>query len=478
MRIVALLGLMLVTAVAVAWAARVDIVAPTRGRIVAVERTRGVQALQSGAIAVLHVDEGDEVREGDLLAELDDTLVSSEIRRTQGRLREARHTARRLRLVLAAPPSASPLTDGAGEPLRPEEAAGAGPVEAPWLGETAADLSLGPRPSSGPLPAGEAPASDGRPPSGGLPPVGSGRHRRLADLEHRRLAAALAESDRRLAAGRMRLAAVAAERRLVGRLLPVVREQVEGLAALAARAHVSRHEYLRELSRRIELEGQADALALDARREREEIARIEEVGRLLRLEQEAAWQRELVEVEARIAQLHEDLVQSRRRRDWHRIVAPIDGVAQDVGELVAGSFVERGDRLMAVVPAGGGLEIRAYVRNRDVGFVRAGQTAVVKIDAFPFTRYGTTEGVVQGVSLDAVGGGGTPDVAMENPGEFSAGYLARVSLTRPVIEIDGGVLPLRPGMQAAVDIRTGQRRMLEYVIAPLVAYGGNAFRER
>ena len=63
-------------------------------------------------------------------------------------------------------------------------------------------------------------------------------------------------------------------------------------------------------------------------------------------------------------------------------------------------------------------------------------------------------------------------------GISSAGYLARIALTRPALEIDGTVVPLRPGMQAAVDIRTGQRRMLEYVVAPLVAYGSNALRER
>ena len=66
----------------------------------------------------------------------------------------------------------------------------------------------------------------------------------------------------------------------------------------------------------------------------------------------------------------------------------------------------------------------------------------------------------------------------QGAGEYGAGYLARIALTRPVIEIDGVVVPLRPGMQATVDIRTGRRRMLEYVIAPLVAYGSNAFRER
>ena len=149
-----------------------------------------------------------------------------------------------------------------------------------------------------------------------------------------------------------------------------------------------------------------------------------------------------------------------------------------MGALAEGSFVRQGDPLLSVVPAGGGLEIRAYVRNRDVGFVKAGQEAIVKIDAFPFTRYGTTEGVVEGVSLDAVGAPESPSTAAADAGEYGAGYLARIALTRPAIEIDGVVVPLRPGMHAAVDIRTGRRRMLEYVIAPLVAYGSNAFRER
>ena len=211
--------------------------------------------------------------------------------------------------------------------------------------------------------------------------------------------------------------------------------------------------------------------------EREEIARLEASGRLLRLEYETARQRELVDVELRIVQLREDLVQAARRRHRHRVVAPVDGVVQDVGELAESSFVQRGDRLMSVVPAGGGLEIRAWVRNRDVGFVRVGQRAIVKIDAFPFTRFGTTEGVVEGVSPDALGAADR-DSSAPDAGDYTAGYLARIALTHPSLEIDGAFVPLRPGMHAVVDIRTGRRRLLEYVIAPLVAYGSNALRER
>ena len=446
MRIVLILALLLVTAVAVSWIAKIDIVAPTRGEVVARQRTREVQALETGIVAALHADEGARVRKGIVLVELDDTIALSEVRRIEAGLREARRTARRLRLLAAGPAAGRTGEEGP---------AGTGNGD------------------------GDGASAKGRPSDaeGRTRDRGWTRHVRLADVERRRLAAAVAEADREVGAGRLRLSAIEAERRQVDRLLPVVRERVDGLARLSARSHASRHDYLHELSRRIEMEGRAESLAIEARREEEEIARRLASGRLLRLEYETARQRDLVDVELRIAELHEDLVQARRRLVRHRITAPVEGEVQDIGELAEGSFVQRGDRLMAVVPAGGGLEVRAWVRNRDVGFVKAGQIAIVKIDAFPFTRYGTTEGVVEGVSLDAVGEGG-PGAPDGTPDEFTAGYLARIALTRPALEIDGTVVPLRPGMQAAVDIRTGRRRMLEYVVAPLVAYGSNALRER
>lgn len=446
MRIVLILALLLVTAVAVSWAAKIDIVAPTRGEVVARQRTREVQALETGIVAVLHVEEGARVRKGILLVELDDTIAISEVRRIEAGLREARRTARRLRLLAPGPAAGRTGEEG---PAGTGNGDGDGARAKGRLSDAA----------------------------GMTQDRGWIRHVRLADVERRRLAAAVAEADRQVGAGRLRLSAIEAERRQVDRLLPVVRERVDGLARLSARSHASRHDYLRELSRRIEMEGRAESLAIEARREEEEIARLLASGRLLRLEHETARQRDLVDAELRIAHLHEDLVQARRRLVRHRITAPVDGEVQDIGELAEGSFVQRGDWLMAVVPAGGGLEIRAWVRNRDVGFVKAGQTAIVKIDAFPFTRYGTTEGVVEGVSLDAVGEGG-PGAPEGTPDGFTAGYLARIALTRPALEVDGTVVPLRPGMQAAVDIRTGRRRMLEYVVAPLVAYGSNAFRER
>ena len=432
MRVVAVLALLIVTAAVASVVAKVDIVAPTRGEIVARERTRDVRALVTGVVSALHVDEGSRVEAGTILVEIDDTIVASEIRRIEAELTESRRTVRRLRLRSGIAPS------GNGESRVPAT------------------------------------------PSASRAPVARGwqLHLRLAELERARLAAALAEAEGRVEAGRRRRAEVVAERRRVDRLLPVVREQVDGLAVLAARSHASRHDYLRELSRRIELEGRAQSLAIADRREEGEIARLQASARLLRLEHDAAREGQLMEVELGIVRLAEDLVQARRRLAHHRITAPVDGVVQNVGGLADGSFVRQGDRLMAVVPVGGGVEIRVYVRNRDVGFVMAGQEAIVKIDAFPFTRYGTAEGVVEGVSLDAVRDAGESGAPEDVPAEYSAGYLARIALARPALEIDGAVVPLRPGMQVVVDIRTGRRRLIDYVLAPLVAYGSGAFRER
>ena len=215
MRIVLTLALLLVTAVAVAWIAKIDIVAPTRGEVVARQRTREVRALETGMIAVLHVEEGSRVRRGVPIVDLDDAIVASEIRRIEAELGAARRTVRRLRLL----------------------AAGSGVGSGVGAGDAAPYACRGEHPSC---------ATEGE----GWP-----AHLRLVDLERRRLAAALAEADREIEARRLRQAAVAAERRLVERQLPVLRERVDGLAALSARSHASRHDYLHELSRRIEMEG-------------------------------------------------------------------------------------------------------------------------------------------------------------------------------------------------------------------------------
>jgi membrane fusion protein, hemolysin D len=128
------------------------------------------------------------------------------------------------------------------------------------------------------------------------------------------------------------------------------------------------------------------------------------------------------------------------------------------------------------------------VSNHDIGFVREGQEAAVKVDTFSFTRYGLIKGKVMSVSQDAIVRNKPP----EKPGETPQGsetvssepkgqelvYSARVSLDRSQMDIDGRTVNLAPGMAVTVEIKTGSRHIISYLISPLIRYGQESMRER
>jgi hemolysin D len=143
---------------------------------------------------------------------------------------------------------------------------------------------------------------------------------------------------------------------------------------------------------------------------------------------------------------------------------------------------------MAVVPADSRLEIEAMVSNRDIGFVSAGQPAEIKIDTFDFTRYGLLHGQVLSVSQDAIvrdrpqdrsndRAPGTPNESSEPKGQ-ELSYSARISLDRSRMQIDDRTVNLSPGMAVTVEIKTGSRRILSYLLSPLLRYRQQTLRER
>jgi hemolysin D len=126
-----------------------------------------------------------------------------------------------------------------------------------------------------------------------------------------------------------------------------------------------------------------------------------------------------------------------------------------------------GQQLMVIVPVGGGLEVEAWVDNKDAGFVRVGQPVALKIETFPFTRYGTVPGSVAAISADAM--------SVERVGLV---YLARIALERDAVDVDGEMIALAPGMSAAAEIQIGRRRVIEYFLSPLLRRSYEALRER
>ena len=130
------------------------------------------------------------------------------------------------------------------------------------------------------------------------------------------------------------------------------------------------------------------------------------------------------------------------------------------------------------------------VPNRDIGFVHPGESAEIKVDTFNFTRYGLLHGEVRSVSQDAIardrpqdksGGTGQPggdsDMSSEPKGQELV-YAARVSLDRTQMQVEDRLVDLAPGMAVTVEIKTGSRRVIEYLLSPLLRYKQASLRKR
>jgi hemolysin D len=146
-------------------------------------------------------------------------------------------------------------------------------------------------------------------------------------------------------------------------------------------------------------------------------------------------------------------------------------------------------QLMVVVPIDSRLEVEAMVSNRDIGFISTGQQAEVKIDTFNFARYGLLQGKVISVSQDAIvhdkpnqkAGNAKPEGALSDSSEPEGqelSYSARVSLDETRMQIEDKMVNLAPGMAVTVEIKTGTRRIIEYVMSPLLRYRQESLRER
>ncbi len=176
---------------------------------------------------------------------------------------------------------------------------------------------------------------------------------------------------------------------------------------------------------------------------------------------------ELTEEEARAKSLAEELTKADQRQSLQRILSPVDGVVQQLQVHTIGGVVEPAQHLMQVVPDGAAVEIEARILNKDIGFVREGQDAVIKMEAFPFTRYGTLDGRVTEVSDDAI--------EDEKQGLM---FAARVAVPEARLQVEDKILRLSPGMLASVEIKTGSRTLMEYILSPIMKATGEAGGER
>ncbi len=198
----------------------------------------------------------------------------------------------------------------------------------------------------------------------------------------------------------------------------------------------------------------------------------------------------LAEVERKRDQLEQEFIKAQSKNERMRLSAPTDGIVQQLAIATVGQVVSSGHPLMTIVPLDTPVEVEALVQNKDVGFVEIGQTVTVKVDAFPFTRYGTIQGTIMNISRDGVdektaanlsdaAGVTRPQApSAATPSAQNLVFPARIAILRQSILVDGKEIRLLPGMAVTAEISTGQRRAIDYVLGPLREIQASSWHER
>jgi hemolysin D len=405
--------IMAVFASAVLWAnlGWIDIVATAQGKIIPSGYSKVIQPYEAGVIAAIHVQNGQLVKRGDVLIELDPTLNRADHDRASNEYRAAKVEAARLRALIA----------------------GRSTFEAP---------------------------PDGDP--------------QYVLLQRQLLRDQVAEYQARAASAKhlidQRKAGLDQTRENISRLestVPMEAERADAYKRLLDHEAVTKMDFLQAEGQRIdktqELAGQRKKLMQD----QSAFAEAEKNYRVLVSEFQQSKQMELSMIETKVASLVQDVTKAGQRADFQRLTAPIDGVVQQVAVHTVGGVVTPAQELLIVVPQEHPVEVEAQVENKDVGFVKNGQIVEIKIETFPFTLYGTIPGKVVSVSDDAA--------PIEKVGLV---YPTRVSIDRSTMQVEGKQVNLSPGMAVTVEIKTGQRRVIEYLLSPLLRSINESLRER
>jgi hemolysin D len=417
---------------AVAWAflARVDVQATARGRILPAGDVKVIQPLDPGVVRAIHVQDGDHVSPGQLLIELDPTQSTADQDRLSSDLIHAKLDVARLTALKIAVETDRPavLIAPAGAP-------------ASLVDETRAGMSA------------------------------------QADQE----AAKIADLTQQISQKEAERGEVNAQIDELNATLPMLLEKERIHRELRQKGYgttfalLDAEQQLTAAKHESAVDAERGVQADDAR------ASLEAQRRSVRSQYEAGLLTDLAKAQTQVGELSQQLIQAQNKSSQTELRSPIAGVVNELGVHTLHGVVTPAQHLMSIVPDSGNLIIEARLENRDVGFVREGQTVKVKVETFNFTRYGLLDGRVIGVSRDVVGQDEARAQANATPTTQSAGspaYVARIALAKTTMLIDGQVEELQPGMAVTADIRTGNRTIIDYLLSPLRRRTEESLHER
>lgn len=431
-------SLIVLFCLALAWASlgHVDIIAAASGKVIPTGRTKLIQPFETGVVRAITVHDGQKVRTGDVLIELDPTVNEAELRHLRNDLVTAELDAARLTAAL------SENTDPIANFHPPAEAdAGSIAVQRQYLAH---------------------------------------------QLDEQR--AKRSALDRQKGQKEAELATVTASIDKLEAVLPILQERVAIRKVLFAHETGSKVNYLEIFQALVEAQQELAVQKSRADEARAAVAAITETRAQAEQEFRRTLFGELVEAQRKAAGFREDVVKAVQKTQLQRLTSPVDGTVQQLAVHTVGGVVTPAQSLLVVVPDDSHLEIEAMISNRDIGFIHVGKDAEIKVDTFTFTRYGLIHGHVLSLSQDAI----TRDKPLDKSGDKPPGaetdssepkgqelvYSARISLDSTQMRIEENTVNLSPGMAVTVEIKTGSRSVMSYLLSPLLRYKQESLRER
>jgi hemolysin D len=309
----------------------------------------------------------------------------------------------------------------------------------------------------------------------------------LADQvrEHRAKLAALAGQEAQKQAEHQTISATLHK---LEALIPVIQQRVDIRKTLMEREIGSKLTYYEILQLLIEQQEELRVQTSHLGEAEAAVAAIQETRAQAVAEYSKSISDDLAKSEQKANGIARDLIKAQQKTKLQQLTSPVDGVVQQLAVHTVGGVVTPAQSLLVIVPSDSQLEIEAMVANRDIGFVEVGQDAEIKIDTFNFVRYGLLHGEVLSVSQDAIirerpqertndRVPGTQHDSSEPNGQ-ELGYSARISLDRAQMQVEDRLVNLSPGMAVTVEIKTGSRTILSYLLSPLRRYRHDTMRER
>ncbi|PUA29732.1 MAG: secretion protein HlyD [Cellvibrio sp. 79] len=409
---------------------KVDVVASAEGKIIPGSRVKQIQPLDKGVIKAIHVKDGQYVKEGDPLVELDRTITSAD----QARMQQELHNAS---LNLA---SSEALQELIADPK---------------------SISLTKKPAS---------ASDLKLNIDGKFKLAAAEvllHQQKTWEQWQQYQAQLSSLRSALTKANSEKIANLETIKKLEQTLPMIGKRADGLRSLYQKNMASEAEYLELEQQRIE---RTQDLATQQQIQQQLIAAINEAQQQINALKADASSKLLAQIadnRNQIATITEELIKARDLNDKQILYAPVSGYVQQLAVNTIGGVVTEAQQLMIVVPEEENLEVQVMLGNQEIGFVQGNMPAEIKIHTFPFTKYGLIDATVTHISEDAI---------LDE--KLGLVYAMHLKMHKSTIRVEAKDVKLIPGMAVTAEVKTTQRRVIEYFLSPLLRYKQESIRER